>query len=111
MCGKVSYPNERGPTLWFRFPNDVTTTVCRSICNAYSFSSNRCGADGYLSVFSRRNMHGNPGVRVPGNMWNIATNEDVIGGDKLYSLESAIEHNAYVQTNLLRMLVELVFQR
>lgn len=27
VCGKVSYPNERGPPLWFRFSNDVTTTI------------------------------------------------------------------------------------
>lgn len=42
----------------------------------------------------------------PGRMWNVSTDSDVIGGDGLLKI-STPNHNAFVQTSLNRMLLEL----
>lgn len=97
----------RAPETWFRLSTSKPTS-CVALC--YDYENDRRCDDRYRASLSTISTDLTGAFRAPlGHFWNVTTDKDVIGGDEKHSGLSAINHNGFVQTNLNRLLTDILF--
>lgn len=91
-------------TGWYKIDADGKYTA-HTICYDDG-EGNHKTYEKYTSTLTGGEGFHNP----PGSLWNIVTDNNTLYGDKEHQA-AFIAHNAFVQTNLNRMLIELLFSR
>lgn len=109
-CQAPTRQQFRSATDWYLLPSDGGN-ACHYLCSAFGDSNKKCDSRQYLISLIRHDQERPAYHAISGKMWNIVTDLKVIGPDQDYKNQSAIAHNAFDQTNLVRMLVELTLAR
>lgn len=109
-CKAPPHQTKRLPTNWFRLGAGDDSS-CQYMCYSFGSADSSCSSSQYLVTLMRHNDEKQQLREPSGTMWNVYTDVDVIGPNEDYRNQSAEVHNAFDQTNLGRMLVELTLAR
>ncbi|AOO82982.1 hypothetical protein [Bosea vaviloviae] len=105
--GEETYPPvlDGRRTDWFRIPTGVKTAR-KAVW--FGGRETECVSRHYVSTLSTGGDEGRDLHSVPGRMWNVTGDRNLVDAEGLNDTSTPL-HNAFVQTLLTRMLLELTF--